>query len=158
MDQNAYLEVNVSQKPAIALLQSMGYTYISPEDCEKQRGSRYHVLLKDILRGQLRRLNRYSYAGAENEFSAANIERAMEELDILGNMKEALEFLLTGENDPEGQTLKAQVVEDICVQVVGELRRQRLTCGSWDYLEPHAHDLMEHIENPQIRALHVMEE
>ena len=47
MDQNAYLEVNVSQKPAIELLQSMGYTYISPEDCEKQRGSRYHVLLKD---------------------------------------------------------------------------------------------------------------
>ena len=78
MDQNAYLEVNASQKPAIALLQSRGYTYISPEDCEKQRGSRYHVLLKDILRGQLRRLNRYGYAGAENEFSAANIERAME--------------------------------------------------------------------------------
>ena len=73
-------------------------------------------------------------------------------------MKEALEFLLTGENDAAGQTLKAQVVEDICAQVVGELRRQKLTCGSWDYLEPHAHDLMEHIENPQIRALHVMEE
>ena len=84
--------------------------------------------------------------------------RAMEELTILGNMREALEFLLTGENDSSGQTLKAQVVEDICAQVVGELRRQRLTCGSWDYLEPHAHDLMEHIENPQIRALHVMEE
>ena len=81
MDQNVYLEVNASQKPAIELLQSMGYTYISPEDCETQRGSRYHVLLKDILRGQLRKLNRYSYAGAENEFSAANIERAMEELD-----------------------------------------------------------------------------
>ena len=81
MDKNAYLEANASQKPAIELLQSMGYTYISPEDCEKQRGSRYHVLLKDILRGQLRRLNRYCYAGAENEFSAANIERAMEDLD-----------------------------------------------------------------------------
>ena len=84
--------------------------------------------------------------------------RAMEELEILGQLKDALEFLLTGENDPEGQRLKAQVVEDICAQVVGELRCQRLTCGSWDYLEPHAHDLMEHIENPQIRALHVMEE
>ena len=81
MDKNAYLEVNASQKPAIELLQSMGYTYISPEDCEKQRGSRYRVLLKDILRDQLRRLNRYCYAGAENEFSAANIERAMEDLD-----------------------------------------------------------------------------
>ena len=84
--------------------------------------------------------------------------RAMEELEILGNMKDALEFLLTGENDAAGQRLKAQVVEDICAQVVGELRRQKLTCGSWEYLEPHAHDLMEHIENPQIRALHVMEE
>lgn len=84
--------------------------------------------------------------------------RAMESLPLLGSLKEALEFLLTGENDPSGQTLKAQVVEDVCAQTVGELRRQRLTCGSWDYLEPHAHDLMEHIENPQIRALHVMEE
>lgn len=81
VDKDIYLEVNISQTPAIELLQSMGYTYISPEDCQKQRGSRYHVLLRDVLRGQLRRLNRYAYAGAENEFSSANIERAMEDLD-----------------------------------------------------------------------------
>ena len=81
MNKDVYLEVNASQKPAIELLQAMGYTYISPEDCEKQRGSKYHVLLKDILRGQLRKLNRYTYAGAENEFSSANIERAMDDLD-----------------------------------------------------------------------------
>lgn len=107
MDQNAYLEVNASQKPAIALLQSMGYTYISPEDCEKQRGSRYNVLLKDILRGQLRRLNRYSYAGAENEFSAANIERAMEELDepltdgLVRTSEKIYDALLLGKSYPE---------------------------------------------------------
>ena len=81
MNSDLYLEKNISQQPAIDLLTAMGYTYISPADCEKQRGSRYHVLLKDVLRGQLRRLNRYAYAGAENEFSAANIERAMEDLD-----------------------------------------------------------------------------
>lgn len=63
-----YSEKTASQQPALDLLQSMGYTYISPQDCEAQRGSRYHVLLKDILRGQLRRLNRYTFAGAENEF------------------------------------------------------------------------------------------
>lgn len=107
MDQNAYLEVNASQKPAIALLQSIGYTNISPEDCEKQRGSRYHVLLKDILRGQLRRLNRYSYAGAENEFSAANIERAMEELDepltdgLVRTSEKIYDALLLGKSYPE---------------------------------------------------------
>ena len=107
MDQTAYLEYNTSQKPAIELLQSMGYTYISPEDCEKQRGSRYHVLLKDILRGQLRRLNRYSYAGAENEFSAANIERAMEELDepltdgLVRTSEKIYDALLLGKSYPE---------------------------------------------------------
>ena len=52
MDGSLYLEKNISQQPAIDLLCAMGYTYISPEDCEAQRGSRYHVLLKDILRGQ----------------------------------------------------------------------------------------------------------
>ena len=103
----AYLEVNASQKPAIQLLQAMGYIYISPEDCEKQRGSRYHVLLKDILRGQLRKLNRYSYAGAENEFSAANIERAMEDLDepltdgLVRTSEKIYDALLLGKSYPE---------------------------------------------------------
>ena len=107
MEQGAYLEVSASQKPAIALLRSMGYTYISPKDCEKQRGSRYHVLLKDILRGQLRKLNRYSYAGAENEFSAANIERAMEELDepltdgLVRTSEKIYDALLLGKSYPE---------------------------------------------------------
>lgn len=107
MDKNAYLEVNASQKPAIELLQSMGYTYISPEDCEKQRGSRYHVLLKDILRGQLRRLNRYAYAGIENEFSAANIERAIEDLDeplidgLVRTSEKIYDALLLGKSYPE---------------------------------------------------------
>ena len=107
MDQNAYLERNVSQIPAIELLQSMGYTYISPEDCEKQRGSRYHVLLKDILRGQLRKLNRYTYAGAENEFSAANIERAMDALDeplvdgLVRTSEKIYDALLLGKSYPE---------------------------------------------------------
>lgn len=107
MDKNAYLEVNASQKPAIELLQSMGYTYISPEDCEKQRGSRYHVLLKDILRGQLRRLNRYAYAGIENEFSAANIERAIEDLDeplidgLVRASEKIYDALLLGKSYPE---------------------------------------------------------
>ena len=78
---DSYLEVNISQKPAIELLKTMGYTYISPEDCEVQRGNRNNVLLKDILRGQLRKINRYTYGGAVNEFSAANIERAIEDLD-----------------------------------------------------------------------------
>lgn len=115
MDKSLYLEKNISQQPAIDLLRSMGYTYISPEDCEVQRGSRYHVLLKDILRGQLRRLNRYAFAGAENEFSAANIERAMNDLDepltdgLVRSSEKIYDALSLGKSYPEtvgeGKTL-----------------------------------------------------
>ena len=107
MDKDAYLEINASQRPVLALLDAMGYTYISPADCDKQRGSRYHVLLRDILRGQLRRLNRYVYAGAENEFSAANIERAMEDLDepltdgLVRTSEKIYDALLLGKSYPE---------------------------------------------------------
>lgn len=107
MNSDLYLEKNISQQPAIDLLTAMGYTYISPADCDKQRGSRYHVLLRDILRGQLRRLNRYAYAGAENEFSAANIERAMEDLDepltdgLVRTSEKIYDALLLGKSYPE---------------------------------------------------------
>ena len=107
MDKDAYLEINASQRPALALFEAMGYTYIPPADCDKQRGSRYHVLLRDILRGQLRRLNRYVYAGAENEFSAANIERAMEDLDepltdgLVRTSEKIYDALLLGKSYPE---------------------------------------------------------
>lgn len=107
MDKDAYLEINASQRPALALFEAMGYTYISPADCDKQRGSRYHVLLRDILRGQLRRLNRYVYAGTENEFSAANIERAMEDLNepltdgLVRTSEKIYDALLLGKSYPE---------------------------------------------------------
>lgn len=107
MDKDAYLEINASQRPALALFEAMGYTYIPPADCDRQRGSRYHVLLRDILRGQLRRLNRYVYAGAENEFSAANIERAMEDLDepltdgLVRTSEKIYDALLLGKSYPE---------------------------------------------------------
>ena len=107
MDKNAYSEKNISQKPALELLQAMGYTYISPENCQKQRGDGCHVLLKDVLRGQLRRLNRYTYAGTENEFSSANIERAIEDLDeplidgLVRTSEKIYDALLLGKSYPE---------------------------------------------------------
>ena len=75
----------------------------------------------------------------------------------LRDVADALEFLLTGDNDEDGKVLKSQVIEDICAQIVSELHTQGLSCGNWDYLEKHAFDVQSHIENAAIRALHVME-
>ncbi|MGI5976813.1 MAG: DUF4037 domain-containing protein [Candidatus Limivicinus sp.] len=83
--------------------------------------------------------------------------RALGELEILGDMREALEFLLTGDNDSAGQETKAGVIEDISAAVIRELRAQKLSRGSWDYLEPHAFEITALIKNPELRSLHVME-
>lgn len=107
MNNNAYSENITSQQPAIELLQALGYTYISPENCTLQRGNQYDVLLKDVLRGQLRKLNKYSYAGVENEFSQNNIERAIEDLDLplseglVRTSEKIYDLLLLGVSYPE---------------------------------------------------------
>ena len=83
--------------------------------------------------------------------------RGMAGLDRLGGLREALEFLLTADNDEQGRVLKSAVVEDICASVVKELRAQGLTHGAWDYLEPHAYEILEHIDSRELRSMHIME-
>lgn len=76
-----YSECNISQRPAIELLSKLGYTYLSPEECLRQRGSLQEVLLKDILRKQLHALNQFTYGGVAYKFTAENIEKAVKDLD-----------------------------------------------------------------------------
>ena len=83
--------------------------------------------------------------------------RALGELETLGQLRDALEYLLTADNDADGRVLKSAVVEDICAAVIAELKAQHLTHGSWDYLEPHAYEIAEHIVSPSLRSLHIME-
>ena len=83
--------------------------------------------------------------------------KGMEGLEKLAGMKDALEFLLTAENDEQGRILKSAVVEDICTSVAAELKAQHLSHSSWDYLEPHAFEIASHIQSPALRAMHIME-
>ncbi|MBR5094558.1 MAG: DUF4037 domain-containing protein [Oscillospiraceae bacterium] len=80
--------------------------------------------------------------------------RGMDALTGLGQLRTALEFLLSGEGDA---ALRRGVVEDVCATVAAELRAQGLSEGDWDYLEPHAFAVQNSIEDRQIRAMHVME-
>lgn len=81
MKSNPYLEDNISKNPALELLQKMGYIYISPKECESQRGGLYNVILKDILRNQLSRMNSFTFGGKKYKFSDENIMRAVDEID-----------------------------------------------------------------------------
>lgn len=76
-----YLEDNISKYPAIELLQKLGYTYISREECLRQRGDSGKVILRDILRNKLNELNQFSFGGIQYKFTADNIEKAINDLD-----------------------------------------------------------------------------
>ena len=59
-----------SQIPALQLLITMGYEYISPEEALAERQGRCsNVLLENILRTQLKEINSIRYKGSEYLFS-----------------------------------------------------------------------------------------
>lgn len=74
-------EKNISQKPAIDLLNKIGYKIISPQEAEKMRGNIYNVLLKPILKEQLEKLNSYNYKSKDYNFEEKNIKQAIIDLD-----------------------------------------------------------------------------
>lgn len=75
--------------------------------------------------------------------------RAARELEILSDQVGSIEKLLI---DPQEET-----AEEVCAAVIGQLRKLELTDGGWDFLEPHAYEIMARIRDPEIAALHVME-
>ena len=75
-------EKKISQEPAIELFKKLGYIYISPEECMKERGDSYCCLLKNILKNKMSEINSYEYNGRINKFSMFNIEKAINDLDM----------------------------------------------------------------------------
>ena len=58
MERISFKENDISQKPALELLQKLGYKYLSPEEALAMRGGKTsNVLLEEVLRRQLRELN-----------------------------------------------------------------------------------------------------
>lgn len=74
------------QKNCIALLESMGYSYVNEEDNKILRRENLNsVIFKDILAKQLDSINRYTYNKQSQHFSDEDIQKAIDELDIALN-------------------------------------------------------------------------
>jgi type I restriction enzyme R subunit len=74
---------NIIQQNTIKLLKSMGYIYISREENVALRNNHLsEVVLKEILLSQLQKINSFEYKGITYKFSAKNISRAVEELNV----------------------------------------------------------------------------
>lgn len=98
---NDWLETISSQIPALALLQSIGYTYLTPAEALAHRqNKRSKIVLETILTDQLHKLNSIETRGKTTPFSNANIQKAVQSIaqhpyDALYTTSETLYNLLT---------------------------------------------------------------
>jgi len=74
-------EKYISQIPALQQLITLGYEYLTPEQALAERQGKFgNVLLEEILRNQLKAINRIQYRGQEYLFSEENIQSAIQKL------------------------------------------------------------------------------
>lgn len=94
-------EKHLSQIPALQLLVSLGFEFLTPTEALAERqGKKSNVLLEGILRSQLKEINRIRYKGDEYLFSEENIQTAVQKLknikyDGLLKTNEAVYDLIT---------------------------------------------------------------
>ena len=94
-------EKHLSQIPALQLLINLGFEYITPAEAIYERQERTsNVLLENILRSRLKKINRIRYKGNEYLFSEENVQTAIQKLknikyDGLLKTNEAVYDLLT---------------------------------------------------------------
>lgn len=94
-------EKHLSQLPALQLLIGLGFEFLTPAETLRERqGRTSNVLLEDILRSQLKEINRIRYKGGEYLFSEENVQSAIQKLknvkyDGLLKTNEAIYDLLT---------------------------------------------------------------
>lgn len=82
--------------------------------------------------------------------------RALRALPELSLEAELLEYLITTDNDGDMAKAKADVIEGICADVIGALRRQDLTQAACGDLEKHAYSVNDRIEDGQLRNAHIL--
>ena len=132
-----YSEHNDSQKPAINLLNKLGWSYITPDETIKQRcGILSNVILEDILAERLNAINSFEYKDREYPFSNSNIQSA---INVLKNIPEE-SLVKTNENIHDLLTLGKSFNETI----QGDRKAYTMKYIDW--------------ENPENNAYHITDE
>lgn len=82
--------------------------------------------------------------------------RALKNLEILSELHDTLEYLISSENTEKESKLKIEVIENIASLVIKELENQSLTRASSSNLVNHAYSVNDRIKDAEIRNLNVM--
>jgi type I restriction enzyme R subunit len=134
----AFTEDNISQIPAIKLLITLGYTYLTPtETIELRGGKNTAVILEPILREQLKKINRIKIGSKTAEFSDTNIEKSIHALKDIP----LVEGLVNASNEAYNMLLFGHALEQ---SLEGDKKSHTVQYIDW--------------ENPTNNVFHVTEE
>lgn len=103
----AYDELNISQIPALEVLNRIGYNILPPDRAEQMRGNLYNVVLKEILYERLKEINTFEFKGQAYKFSEKNIQQAMLDIDealtdgLIKTSEKIFDSLVLGRSYPE---------------------------------------------------------
>ncbi len=132
-----YSEYTDSQLPALEFLQTLGWEYISPEETVKARGEILsNVVLEDVLKERLQKINSFEYKGQNYNFSDNSITAA---INALKNIPDE-GLVITNENVYDLITLGKSFTEVID----GDRKAFTLRYIDW--------------ENPKNNVYHITEE
>ncbi len=102
-----YNESNISQLPALEVLQKLGYTILPPTQAKQMRTNQHQVLLKDILYDRLSKINTYKYKNKTHSFSPKNLQQAIQDIDealtdgLIKTSEKIYDTLILGRSYPE---------------------------------------------------------
>ena len=82
--------------------------------------------------------------------------RMLRSLPKLALLAELFEYLLTTDNEENMAEEKYAVIEDIASDIIDELQNQNLTAAVCTDLEKHAYSVNDHVEDAELRNMHVL--
>ena len=80
----------------------------------------------------------------------------MDDLPVLGDLKEALSGLTELGNTKSETELKSGIICDISATVIKELLSQSIADGKTPDLSSAAYSVVRHIKDPELRNMHIM--
>ena len=82
--------------------------------------------------------------------------RALADLPVFSELAEPLSFLINSNNAPDTAEEKYTLIEDLAGVFIAELMDQAITKASCGDLEKHAYSVNDHIQDGEIRNLHIL--
>ncbi len=82
--------------------------------------------------------------------------RAMNGLSKFGDRSKDLEYLLMSSNSATEYKKKLDLIEEICEEIVMEIKSRQLSNSTTIYLEPHAIEVAQRIKDRTLKNMHLM--